>query len=608
MKKNKVIIVIIGCLIVVCASLLTIIIIKNSKQHTKHIYEYKFDANYHWKQCMECNDKKNSQEHSWNDGEIVKMPTNSTYGEKKYTCIICNYTKIERIEKLLHQHTFSNEWSSDDIYHWHSATCEHTSEVNEKDTHNWNNGEVTVTPTTTQDGMMTYMCAICKQQRTETIYATGHKHTYASDWSYNETTHWHASTCNHVGEINNDEEHKWNSGTIIENSTIYQEGFIRYECEICKYFKDVSLPLLDSFSIVFLNNDNKKISELNYELGNKMCEISIPEPQIINDYEFIGWININNNKNINEFDFSRASNNDVYKFKALYIKLHKVTFMDYLDNTLDSVIVRENESINIIDCPQIPKREGYKSTWDMEDIININVDKVVYPIYDIMQFYVQFKDNENNNLGETQLVDYGSFAIAPRYDQYYFNKSAMKLYEFTGWSNSFECVKSDMEIIAIYETEYDKPVIAIKTANSMINDDQYIVGISIIMPNKSILYSIDLALQWEKSSGSCNIIGTSIKSSTALGKDKCSNYQNCTIDSTKEEWLTFNNKLNTINFVWCCGYGHSFNYTKDVINLTFEVDNAKLSEETIKILDSSNFVYTVNDKEVISTKPMIWYY
>ncbi len=36
---------------------------------------------------------------------------------------------------LTHQHTFASKWSSDETYHWHAATCEHTNEIADKATH-----------------------------------------------------------------------------------------------------------------------------------------------------------------------------------------------------------------------------------------------------------------------------------------------------------------------------------------------------------------------------------------------------------------------------------------------------------------------------------------
>ncbi len=36
-----------------------------------------------------------------------------------------------------HTHTFAGEWSHDATHHWHAATCEHSSEVNDKASHSW---------------------------------------------------------------------------------------------------------------------------------------------------------------------------------------------------------------------------------------------------------------------------------------------------------------------------------------------------------------------------------------------------------------------------------------------------------------------------------------
>ncbi len=38
-----------------------------------------------------------------------------------------------------HTHTFASEWTTDDTYHWHVATCEHTTEVSDKAAHNFEN-------------------------------------------------------------------------------------------------------------------------------------------------------------------------------------------------------------------------------------------------------------------------------------------------------------------------------------------------------------------------------------------------------------------------------------------------------------------------------------
>lgn len=43
-----------------------------------------------------------------------------------------------------HSHTFAEEWSHDETYHWHTATCEHTDEVSEKTVHSFEGDACTV--------------------------------------------------------------------------------------------------------------------------------------------------------------------------------------------------------------------------------------------------------------------------------------------------------------------------------------------------------------------------------------------------------------------------------------------------------------------------------
>ena len=49
----------------------------------------------------------------------------------------------------IHEHTFSDSWSKDGTYHWHGATCEHTTEVSDKAEHTF--GEWTTTKEATEE-------------------------------------------------------------------------------------------------------------------------------------------------------------------------------------------------------------------------------------------------------------------------------------------------------------------------------------------------------------------------------------------------------------------------------------------------------------------------
>ena len=79
-----------------------------------------------------------------------------------------------------HTHTFSEDWESDATNHWHAATCEHGEEKSALAKHKDED----------EDGK----CDVC-------AYKVGHTHTYAEDWSKDDTHHWHASTCTHTDEV-----------------------------------------------------------------------------------------------------------------------------------------------------------------------------------------------------------------------------------------------------------------------------------------------------------------------------------------------------------------------------------------------------------------------
>ncbi len=67
------------------------------------------------------------------------------------------------------QHTFASTWSNDENYHWHAATCVHTSAVGDKASHTWDAGVVTKQPTETTEGAKTFTCTVCGKTKTEVI-------------------------------------------------------------------------------------------------------------------------------------------------------------------------------------------------------------------------------------------------------------------------------------------------------------------------------------------------------------------------------------------------------------------------------------------------------
>lgn len=145
-----------------------------------------------------------------------------------------------------HSHTFSTTWEHDEQNHWNKATCEHTTEVKNKEAHsfgnpviteatqtshgssvvtctvcsfeksevihNWNEGVVTTPETCDTDGVKTYSCTHCSQTKTEPILK---HHSFYSVLTYDDDTHWYASSCGH--DVKKDEHsHNINNKQCVD--------------------------------------------------------------------------------------------------------------------------------------------------------------------------------------------------------------------------------------------------------------------------------------------------------------------------------------------------------------------------------------------------------
>lgn len=216
-------------------------------------------------------------EHSWDAGKETVKPGHNVNGETVFTCTVCGHEKKEVTPGESHicdqtvvdakflktaatctepavyykscvcgeigtetftdgaakGHSFAEGWSSNDLQHWHAATCEHTNEKSRVADHIWDFGKITTQPTATAKGIKTYTCSVCQATKTEEIEPSEHKHTYANVWTTNETYHWHAATCGHNSEVGDLNVHIWNGGVITTQATHTADGEKLYTCLTC---------------------------------------------------------------------------------------------------------------------------------------------------------------------------------------------------------------------------------------------------------------------------------------------------------------------------------------------------------------------------------------
>ncbi len=112
-----------------------------------------------------------------------------------------------------HKHSYSDNWSSDSTKHWHLATCGHNVKSDEAE-HTFGDWTIDIEATEESTGSKSRSCTVCEYKETAVIDKLPHTHKYdTTTWLYDETKHWHASTCGH-DVISDEAEHDWNESYI----------------------------------------------------------------------------------------------------------------------------------------------------------------------------------------------------------------------------------------------------------------------------------------------------------------------------------------------------------------------------------------------------------
>ena len=211
------------------------------------------DATYHYKWSTRGHDVVNEKaKHTFGDWKVTKEPTEEAEGRKERTCTVCGYKAPEVIAKLDHTHKFSDDWTSDDIYHWHVATCEHTTEVSDKAEHTFGNWTTTKAATEEAEGTRERSCTVCGYTATEAIEKLAHTHKFATDWTKDETPHWYVATCEHTDEKSGFAEHSFGVWKVVQEPTDTQAGRNERTCKYCAYVVDsvVLQPAPEGFVFV----------------------------------------------------------------------------------------------------------------------------------------------------------------------------------------------------------------------------------------------------------------------------------------------------------------------------------------------------------------------
>lgn len=189
----------------------------------RHTLKTDSDENGHWEYCENCKYKSDPVAHT--PEKELGHDADSHWS----ICSECGkvYNKTA--------HTPSDELKHDSEGHWTvCSVCGY--ESTEKKEHTWDDGEITVEPTETTEGVKTYTCTECGETKTETVPKSAHKHVAGEEWKYDENTHWHecvSETCDDKTAKLDEAAHTEDEGTVTKAATETEEGVKTYKCTVC---------------------------------------------------------------------------------------------------------------------------------------------------------------------------------------------------------------------------------------------------------------------------------------------------------------------------------------------------------------------------------------
>ena len=146
------------------------------------------------------------------------------------------------------KHKYSSEWKFDEKTHWHECTTKKHTDTTEKIPHVFTWTEKTPAGVHT-DKVEKGVCE-CGYETERTISGTA-THTYGTEWTKDETGHWHESTCDataptHDAMKKDFAAHTFDEGKVTKPADFGVVGEKKFTCTVCGYEKTESIDALDA--------------------------------------------------------------------------------------------------------------------------------------------------------------------------------------------------------------------------------------------------------------------------------------------------------------------------------------------------------------------------
>ena len=224
--------------------------------------------------CKDCGEKLSdgsridkTGKHTWDDGVVTTAATCKNTGIMTYTCLDCGETKTEIIDKDAENHAGGTEvrgakepgcgedgYTGDTYCKGCGAKLSGGEAIEKTGAHSWDAGTITKPATCRAEGIMTYTCTVCGEQKTESIAKDPANHVgrtevrNAKDPTCGEDGYTGDTYCKACGAkltdgeaIEKTGEHSWDAGTVTKPATCKAEGIMTYTCTVCGEQKTESI-------------------------------------------------------------------------------------------------------------------------------------------------------------------------------------------------------------------------------------------------------------------------------------------------------------------------------------------------------------------------------
>lgn len=462
-----------------------------------------------------------------------------------------------------HAHSYSGWMYRDALTHERSCKCG----VVQTNSHTWNKGVVTITPTIDDDGEITYTCSDCGGTKKETVPAN---------------TTFTVQFCDYDGTVLL-EQTVWPGADADPPTDPYREGyrFDKWDNDYSGVVSDLKITAVyvKVYEVTFIDYDNSIIDTQLVDLNGSAIP---PEDPVRSNYRFVGW----------DREFADVVSD--MTVKAEYIRQYKVRFLDYDGSLLKEVWVDTGTSA---DPPIDPTLDGYDFIgWDTE-YSNILSDLSVKALYQLKTYTVRFVLPDGTLIENPQMVEHGFDAIAPQPPEVFLSGSggATKAYGFTRWNKEFNAITEDTVIEAVYESPYTEMLIIIEFGS----EQNQSVNLYILNASLATLNAIEFTISFSTSSGNISIDAATVNRASPLWVgDSYGNNANQYVINNNEKQFTF---------AWSDATGKQFDWCSNVITFSFSTDGAVVDNGTFVVENCSAVISDSNGENIEKVTPKVIY-